>query len=66
MGAIIKANKTQKRGGALTRHTPVLGVPPPGFYEALPVVLGIQGEGLFIFRDLGRRVIHFQGFGEKA
>ena len=33
--------------------------------EALPGVLGIQGEGLFIFRDLGRRVIYFQGFGEK-
>ena len=30
------------------------------------MVLGIQGEGLFIFRDLGRRVIHFQGFVEKA
>ena len=35
-------------------------------YEALPGVLGIQGEGLLIFRDLGRRVIYFQGFGEKA
>ena len=34
--------------------------------EALPGVLGIQGEGLFIFMDLGRRVIHFQGFGKKA
>ena len=34
--------------------------------EALPGVLGIQGEGLFIFRDLGRRVIYFQEFGEKA
>ena len=34
-------------------------------YEDLPGVLGIQGEGLFIFRDLGR-VIYFQGFGEKA
>ena len=33
--------------------------------EALPGVLGIQGEGLFIFRDLGRRVIYFQGYGEK-
>ena len=32
--------------------------------EALPGVLGIQGERLFIFRDLGRRVIYFQGFGE--
>ena len=32
--------------------------------EALPGVLGIQGEGLFIFRDLGRRTICFQGFGE--
>ena len=28
--------------------------------------MGIQGEGLFIFRDLGRRFIYFQGFGEKA
>ena len=34
--------------------------------EALPGVLGIQGEVLFIFRDLGRRVIYCQGFGEKA
>ena len=34
--------------------------------EALPGVLGIQGEGLFIFRDLGRRDIYFQGFGEKV
>ena len=34
--------------------------------EALPGVLGIRGEGLFIFRDLGRRIIYFQGFGKKA
>ena len=34
--------------------------------EALPEVLGIQGEGLFSFRDLRRRVIYFQGFGEKT
>ena len=34
--------------------------------EALPGVLGMPGEGLFIFRDLGRRVIYFQGFGEKG
>ena len=36
--------------------------------EALPGGLGIQGEGfdLFIFRDLERMVIYFQGFGEKA
>ena len=34
--------------------------------EALPGGLGIQGEGLSIFRDLGRRVIYFQGFWEKA
>ena len=34
--------------------------------EALPGVLGIQGEGLFIFRDLGRRATYFQGFGDKA
>ena len=33
---------------------------------ALPGVLGIQVEGLFIFRDLGRRVIYFQEFGDKA
>ena len=33
--------------------------------EALPGVLGIQGEGIFIFMDLGRRAIYFQGFGEK-
>ena len=30
--------------------------------EAFPGVLGIQGEGLFIFRDLGRMVIYFQGY----
>ena len=30
--------------------------------EALPGVWGIQGEGLLIFRDLGRRAIYFQGF----
>ena len=35
-------------------------------HEALPGVLGIQGEGKFIFRDLGRREIYFQGFGEKG
>ena len=35
-------------------------------YEALPGGWGIQGEGLFIFKDLGRRVIYFQEFGEKA
>ena len=34
--------------------------------EILLGVLGIQGEGLFIFMDLGRRVIYFQGFVEKA
>ena len=34
--------------------------------EALPGILRMQGEGLFIFRDLGRKVIYFQGFGEKA
>ena len=32
--------------------------------EALPGVLGIRGEGLFIFRDLGRRANYFQGFRE--
>ena len=37
-----------------------------GITEALPGVLGIRGEGLFVFRDLGRRVIYFPGFGEKA
>ena len=36
------------------------------FNEALAGVLGIQGEGLFIFRDLGRRVIYFQGFGGES
>ena len=34
--------------------------------EALPGVLGIQEEETFLFGDLGRRVIYFQGFGEKA
>ena len=31
--------------------------------EALPGVLWVQGEGLFNFRDFGRRVIYFQGLG---
>ena len=38
----------------------------PTTCEALPGVLGIQGEGLFIFRDLGSRIIYFQRLGEKA
>ena len=33
--------------------------------EALPGVLGIQGEGLFIFRDLGRRSFIFRDLGRK-
>ena len=33
---------------------------------ALPGVLGIQGEGLFIFRDLVEKGHLFQGFREKA
>ena len=41
-------------------------VPVLVLIEVLPGVLGIQGEGLFIFRDLGRRVIYFQEFEEKA
>ena len=31
--------------------------------EALPGVLGIQGEGLFIFRDLGRGSFIFRDLG---
>ena len=40
----------------------------PKFYyiDALPVSLWIQGEGLFIVRNLGRIVIYFHGFVEKA
>ena len=36
-----------------------------GFREKGYLFSGIWGEGLFIFRDLGRKVIYFQGFGEK-
>ena len=32
----------------------------------LPRVLGIWGEGLFIFRELGSTGNYFQGFGEQA
>ena len=39
---------------AVSKHSKPMSV-----NEALPGVLGIQGEGLFIFRDLGRRVIYF-------
>ena len=31
-----------------------------------PGVLGIWGEGLFIFRELGSTGNYFQGFGEQA
>ena len=34
-------------------------------YEALPGHLGIQGEGLFIFRDLGRKH-NFLGAGSRG
>ena len=34
--------------------------------EALPGVLGIQGEGPFIFRELGSTSKHFKGSGEQA
>ena len=33
---------------------------------ALPGVLGIWGEGSFIFRDFGKWAINFQGSGEQA
>ena len=36
----------------------ILG-PPPG-------VLGIWGEGLFIFRELGSTAYYFRGAGEQA
>ena len=35
-------------------------------YEALPGVLGIQGEGSFIFRELRSTSKYFKGFGEQA
>ena len=31
-----------------------------------PGVLGIWGEGLFIFRELGSTAIYFRGAGEQA
>ena len=31
-----------------------------------PGVLGIWGEGLFIFRELGSTANYFRGFGEQA
>ena len=34
--------------------------------EALPGVLGIRGEGLFIFRELGSTSKYFKGSGEQA
>ena len=34
--------------------------------EALPGVLGIQGEGPFIFRELGSTSKYFKGSGEQA
>ena len=52
--------------GSLSVSSLVPGLAREIVSEALPGVWGIQGEGLFIFRDLGRRVIYFQGFGEKA
>ena len=33
---------------------------------ALPGVLGIWGEGLFIFRELGSTANYFRGAGEQA
>ena len=35
-------------------------------FEALPGVLGIQGEGPFIFRELGSTSKYFKGSGEQA
>ena len=46
-----------------SRHS-VFSVRRSSTFEALPGVFGIQGEWLFIFRDLVRMVICFQGFGE--
>ena len=37
----------------------ISGAPPPG-------VLGIWGEGLFIFRELGSTANYFRGAGEQA
>ena len=37
----------------------ILSMPPPG-------VLGIWGEGLFIFRELGSTANYFRGAGEQA
>ena len=34
--------------------------------EALPGVLGIQGEGSFIIRELGSTCKYFKGSGEQA
>ena len=38
----------------------------PQTIEALPGVLGIQGEGPFIFRELGSTSEYFKGSGEQA
>ena len=51
-------------GNYLSGHLNTMKTATRRTSEALPGVLGIQGEGLFIFRDLGRRDIYFQGFGE--
>ena len=37
----------------------IIGMGPPG-------VLGIWGEGLFIFRELGSTANYFRGAGEQA
>ena len=58
--------KTEVGTSKCTDTNRIYQMPSEKLYEALPGVLGIQEEGLFIFRDLGRRVIYFQGFGEKA
>ena len=39
---------------------------PLGIFEALPGVLGIQGEGPFIFRELGSTGKYFKGSGEQS
>ena len=38
----------------------------PTYYWGPPGVLGIWGEGLFIFRELGSTANYFRGAGEQA
>ena len=49
--------------GSTTTHAGSATIHPDG---AHPGVLGIWGEGLFIFRELGSTANYFRGAGEQA